>query len=67
MTDHPGITGRKFITAKQLRTRWGDCSHMTIERKLKRDPNFPKPYHLTRVRMFDVAEIETYERAAARD
>ena len=57
---------QKFITTAQLRSRWGGCSHMTIERKLKRDPKFPRPYHIMRVRMFDLAEIEAYERSAAR-
>jgi hypothetical protein len=62
----PEVTGRKFITTSQLCARWGDCSHMTVERKLKFDPSFPRPYHFTRVRMFDLAEIEAYERGAAR-
>jgi len=66
MTDHPGVTGKKYITTKQLRERWGNCSHMTIERKLEKDETFPKPYFLTRVRMWDLADIEEYERNAAR-
>jgi hypothetical protein len=28
---------RKYIVTKQLRQRWGNCSHMTIERKLKNE------------------------------
>ena len=62
----PEVTGRKFITTAQLCARWGHCSHMTVERKLKFDATFPRPYHFTRVRMFDLAEIEEYERNAAR-
>ena len=40
---------------------------MTIERKLKQDPTFPRPYYFTRIRTFDLADIEAYERAAARE
>ena len=58
---------RKYITTKQLRARWGNCSHMTVERKLKFDPKFPRPYHFLRTRLFDLAEIEEYERNAARE
>ena len=58
---------RKYIATKQLRARWGNCSHMTIERKIKNDPEFPRPYHFMRIRMFDLAEIEEYERNAARE
>lgn len=55
---------RKFITAPQLRERWGDCSHMFIERLLKSDPTMPRPVKLgTRYRFFDLAAIERYERS----
>ena len=67
MTDNPEVTGRRFITTKQLRVRWGGCSAMTVERRIKSDPTFPKPYHHLRVRLFDIADIETYERNAARE
>ena len=58
---------KKYITTAQLCARWGGCSHMTVERKLKDDKTFPRPYHFTRVRLFAVDEIEVYERAAARE
>ena len=57
---------RKFITFNQLCERWGDCAHMTLEIRLRKDPNFPKVYQLpgSRLRLFDVEQVETYERAS---
>ena len=65
MTEHEAKA--KYITTSQLRERWGNCSQMTIERKIKSDENFPKSYNFLRIRMFDLAEIEAYERTAARE
>jgi hypothetical protein len=54
---------KKFLTTAQLRSRWGDCSHMFIERRLMSDPTFPKPVKLGgRLRLWDVDQIEVYER-----
>jgi predicted DNA-binding transcriptional regulator AlpA len=56
---------------RQLRERWGGCSHMLIERRLRNDPDFPKPVRLgggekgSGWRFFDEAEIESYERRKA--
>jgi predicted DNA-binding transcriptional regulator AlpA len=58
----PHDPGRKYISTKQLRSRWGGCSHMTIERKLALDPAFPKPINITRFRLWDLDEIEAYEK-----
>ena len=59
--------GKKFIGTAKLCARWDDCSAMTIERKLRDDESFPKPYYITRVRMWDLEEIEAYERKASRE
>ena len=57
----------QFLTMAQLRQRWGDCSHMFIERKLKDDPTFPRPYRLGEGarphRMWSIDEISAYERS----
>ena len=58
----PVPAGAKFINVPQLADRWGGISTMTIERKLKLDPDFPKPRRLGRIRIFDIPEIENYER-----
>jgi predicted DNA-binding transcriptional regulator AlpA len=51
----------------QLRERYGDVSHMWIERRLKRDPTFPRPVKLggSSLRMFDLDQLEQWERACA--
>jgi hypothetical protein len=59
----PVPTGAKFITVPQLCERWGGLSHMFVERRLREDPNFPKPQRLGRLRVFDVPTIEAYERS----
>jgi predicted DNA-binding transcriptional regulator AlpA len=64
-TDLQSHRGKK-ITVTQLRERWGCCSHMTIERRIKTDADFPKPFKLGgRLRFFDLDEIERYERLKA--
>jgi predicted DNA-binding transcriptional regulator AlpA len=55
---------KKYLTLNQLRERWGNCSHMFVERRLKSDPTFPKPMKLDgRVRLFALDAIEAYERS----
>ena len=52
---------------RQLQARWGNCSHMTVERRMDADPNFPRPILLgpmARVRLWDEEQIEKYERAS---
>jgi hypothetical protein len=58
---------KKYLTLNQLCERWGDCTSMSIERKLRDDPTFPQPVRLLdgRMRYFDLAAIEAYERNAA--
>jgi len=53
----------RFLTTAQIRQLWGNCSHMTIERKLRSDPNFPKAMRLGRIRLFRLEDIESYERS----
>jgi hypothetical protein len=54
---------KQFITTAQLRKRWGDCSHMFVERRLMSDPTFPKPVKLGgRLRLWDLDEVDSYER-----
>jgi hypothetical protein len=33
---------------------------------LKRDPNFPRPKYIGRLRFFEVSALEEYERAAVK-
>jgi hypothetical protein len=59
-----GARRRKFLTFRQLSERWGNCSLMTLENRLRKDPRFPKVYKLGRLRMVDEEHVETYERAS---
>jgi predicted DNA-binding transcriptional regulator AlpA len=56
-----------YLTAAQLRERYGGVSHMWIERRLKSDPAFPRPKKFggSALRMFALDEIEAYERACS--
>jgi len=51
----------EFLTARQLRKRYGNRSHMWVERRLKDDPGFPRPYYFGRMRFFRLSELEAYE------
>ena len=35
--------GERFIGIRHVERRYGNVSHMTIERRLESDPAFPKP------------------------
>ena len=53
----------KYLTMSQLCERYGNCSPMTIERRLQNDPRFPKPiYFGKRMRLFAENKLEAYER-----
>lgn len=60
-----GKQTKKFITFQQLQTRWGDCSHMFIERRMREDPTFPPHYQMGpgATRLFALNDIEKYERS----
>ena len=57
---------QKFLHKSQLRERWG-CSHMFIERRIKTDSTFPKPYRFadgpSAWRYWRLDEIEVWERS----
>ena len=55
-----------YINARQLRDRYGGVSHMWIERKLTSDPEFPTPTYFGTRRYWTLAEIEAWERIAAK-
>jgi predicted DNA-binding transcriptional regulator AlpA len=58
----------RFISAPQVCDRYGGRSHMWLERKLQNDPKFPRPKCFgSRVRFFDLRELESYERSCAAD
>jgi predicted DNA-binding transcriptional regulator AlpA len=56
---------KRYLTAGQLRERYGGRSHMWIERRLQDDPTFPKPTKFGRLRFWDEAALEKWERSHA--
>lgn len=51
-----------YISINQVRARYGNISHMWVERKIKTDPRFPQPKYFGRLRFFKISEVEEYER-----
>ena len=62
----PVPTGAMFLNFPQLADRWGGVSVMTIERKLKTEPDFPQPrrFGKSKIRLFYIPEVEKYERGS---
>jgi predicted DNA-binding transcriptional regulator AlpA len=54
-----------YIDAPQLLARFGGRSHMWLVRLLERDPAFPRPVKIGRLRFFPVAALIAWERKAA--
>jgi predicted DNA-binding transcriptional regulator AlpA len=57
--------GARYISAPQLLSRYGGRSHMWLVRRLERDPSFPRPIKFGRLRFFEIAAIERWERECA--
>jgi predicted DNA-binding transcriptional regulator AlpA len=53
-----------FLTAPQVMERY-QVSHMFLVRRIKLDPDFPKPLYIGRLRFFRIADLEEYERKCA--
>lgn len=62
----PVPAGAVYISTRQLRARYGDVSAMWVERKLKDDPDFPRPEYFGGNRFFRIAAVEEYERLCAK-
>jgi hypothetical protein len=62
---HPEVTGRK-IPSRMVQQRYS-VSDRTLDRWL-RDPKmgFPEPVYINRRRYFEEAELDDFDRAAAR-
>jgi predicted DNA-binding transcriptional regulator AlpA len=62
---HGGHEPTRYLTATQLRQRYGGRSEMWIERIMRRDADFPKPIRIGRYRLWELAALEAYERSRA--
>lgn len=54
-----------LIPTAQLRARYGGVSHMWVERRLKDDPDFPRPLYIAKRRFWRVGELCVWERTVA--
>jgi predicted DNA-binding transcriptional regulator AlpA len=54
-----------LIPAAQVRARYGGCSDMWIWRRLKGDPDFPRPVYIAKRRFWRLGELVVWERALA--
>ena len=54
-----------WLNAAQVRQRYGGVSHMWLVRRLADDPSFPRFVRLGRLRFWDQAELERWERERA--
>ncbi|MGC0326213.1 putative DNA-binding transcriptional regulator AlpA [Bradyrhizobium sp. USDA 326] len=54
-----------LIPTSQLRARYGGVSHMWVERRLKDDPDFPRPLYIAKRRFWRLGELAAWERDVA--
>jgi hypothetical protein len=58
-------TDDTLIRTGDLRKRYGNCSHMWVERRLADDPNFPRPLYISRRRFWRLGDLVAWERSKA--
>lgn len=54
-----------YLKTRQVQQRYGNCSHMFIERRLQNDPTFRRPLYFGRMRFWKLSELERWEAAQA--
>jgi predicted DNA-binding transcriptional regulator AlpA len=54
-----------FLTAVQVRQRYGNASDMWLWRRLRDDSNFPRPIEIRKPRYWKLSELIAWERACA--
>src|ERR1019366_4546840 len=53
-----------YLTAGQVRVRYGSCSHMWLIRRMQ-DSGFPAPAYFGRRRFWRLSDLESWERDQA--
>ena len=61
----PPLSEAAYISAPQLCARFGNRSHMWLRRLMQRDPEFPRPIRINRLRFFSVEALTRWERSTA--
>lgn len=55
------MSPRTYLTAAQVRLRYGNKSDSWLWRLLHSDPSFPRPIYLRKKRLFVEAELDAYD------
>lgn len=58
-------TSDTFLTSAQVRARYGNVSHMWLERRAKDGSGFPASVKFGRLRFWKLAELQAWELAQA--
>jgi predicted DNA-binding transcriptional regulator AlpA len=56
-----------YLTAPQVRRRFGDKSDMWLWRLLREEPAFPRPVRIRNQRYWRVTDLVAFERANGRE
>jgi hypothetical protein len=64
---HDTETGEVYLTAPQVRQRYGNKSDMWLWRVLREEPSFPQPIVIRRQRYFRLRDLIAYEDACRRE
>jgi hypothetical protein len=59
-------TADTLLRTAHVRKRYGDVSHMWVERRLADDPNFPKPMYIAKRRFWRLGDLVQWERSLPR-
>jgi predicted DNA-binding transcriptional regulator AlpA len=59
-------SGDYFLTAVQVRQRYGNASDMWLWRRLRDDSEFPRPIEIRKRRYWKLSELIMWERACAK-
>lgn len=55
-----------LLRTAHVRKRYGDVSHMWVERRLADDPNFPRPIYIAKRRFWRLGALIQWENGLAR-
>jgi hypothetical protein len=64
---HDTEVGEVYLTAPQVRQRYGNKSDMWLWRMLRDEPNFPRPTIIRRQRYFRLRDLVAYETACRKE
>jgi hypothetical protein len=63
MNYSPPSKRKRYLTARQVRERYGGRSEMWLWRRERRDPEWPRPMVTGRRKFYDERELDDYDAA----